>query len=157
MLLFCILQLINVVLQTLKTFAATKSNVHSGALISAITFGFYTIVLTKLGDFPLPFTVIVTMATNLIGFYFADILFRLVKKDRVWRITAVLTEDQKLRTEAAEEIFINNNIQFFYYQTNNNKYIIDVYSFNQKESGIVKELFEDRNIQTYVTEIDKKL
>ena len=65
---FCC-SLVNVMLSTVKSILTVRSTKNVAAVINAITYGFYAIVVKQLAELSVPVTVIVTIITNLIGVY----------------------------------------------------------------------------------------
>ena len=66
--------IINVILNTIKSIVTIKGSTRAAAIMNAVTFGFYTIIVKQISDFEVV-TVPITIFANLFGhwqngFYF---------------------------------------------------------------------------------------
>lgn len=151
---FFLCSLINVMLSTLKTILTVKASKGIATLINAITYGFYAIVVKQLASLDLITTVSVTIITNIIGVYVSMWLLEKVKKDCLWKIS-ITTKDKTLLNKI-ENFGIEYTINPVEYKKNT-YYSIEVFSENQKDSAIIKNILNEYNVKYNVTEIDKKL
>lgn len=151
---FFLCSLINVMLSTLKTILTVKASKGVATLINAITYGFYAIVVKQLASLDLITTVSVTIITNIIGVYVSMWLLEKVKKDCLWKIS-ITTKDKTLLNKI-ENFGIEYTINPVEYKKNT-YYSIEVFSENQKDSAIIKNILNEYNVKYNVTEIDKKL
>ena len=92
---FTVCSLVNVILSTMKTILTVRSTKVVASVINAVTYGFYAIVVKQLASLDLTVTVIVTIATNLIGVYLSMWLMDKMKKDCLWKIS-VTTKDKSI-------------------------------------------------------------
>lgn len=89
---FCILQLINVILSTIKSVVTIKGKIWVAALANGIYFGFYTFIIKSVGDAkfsilnipPIVIVAVITIVTNLIGVFISLKLMEKVRKDDLW-------------------------------------------------------------------------
>ena len=151
--LFFVCQLINVGLNTAKTIIMHKEEKISSSVINAITFGFYTIIVVMTASaLPLWITIIITVVTNLIGVYASMWLLDRFKKDSLWEISATIKEN------IAPSIFgelKENNISFTAIRCYDEpKVVLNIYSKNQKESIIIKEIL-NRYAEMYIVHEEK--
>ena len=140
---FFICQLINVALNTAKTIIMHKEEKVSSAIINAVTYGFYTVIIVMTASsLPLWITIIVTIITNLIGVYVSMLVLEKLKKDSVWEITATLCAREW--TQGWLKNYLNQeNISFNAIQTNMiDEYVYHIYSYNQKESRKIKKALD---------------
>lgn len=139
-LIFFGLSLVNVVLQTLKSIFTIRASKMVAALTTAIAFGFYTVVIKQLSDFDLVIAVVVTVVANLIGVYLSIVITEKLKKDDLWKITAVLSQGNV----AVLEIRLKyHKIGFTSENLNNGKMKFDIYAYTQNESAIVKNILDE--------------
>lgn len=149
---FFVLQLVNVILNTLKTLIMAKTDSkHASAIINAVTFGFYTAVVQQVATVDLSITIPVTVITNIIGVYVSYWLMNKCKKDSLWRIEIYVKRKQHM-IEIISEIEKNNlqGVQV-------NEHLLTVFSYCQKESEQIKRLIEKYNCKYNVIEIGKSL
>ena len=150
--LFCICSLVNVILSTLKTLIMVRASERMAILINAVCYGFYTFVVKQLAEVDYATAVIVTILANIIGVWVSYRIMDLFKKDKLWRITATL-KNQKEFQECIENLK-KYNIGFTPIEKTNS---VDIYSYNQKESAIVKNILSNYNHKYVIQEMAKSL
>lgn len=133
---FIILNLINVVLQTLKSILTIKSTPNVASLINAMTFGFYVIVIKELANFDMVTTVIITIIANLIGVQIATFLVSKFTKDQLWKITVV--SDNIFDTEYIKNKLQSADIGFVAISVNGNGTVIDIYSYDHLQTETIQ-------------------
>lgn len=151
---FTVCSLVNVILSTMKTILTVRSTKVVASIINAVTYGFYAIVVKQLASLDLTVTVIVTIATNLIGVYLSMWLMDKMKKDCLWKIS-VTTKDKSL-AKKIENFDIEYTMSPIQYK-NETYYSIEVFSKNQKDSTIIKNILNEYKVKYNVTEITKTL
>ena len=151
---FTVCSLVNVILSTMKTILTVRSTKIVASIINAVTYGFYAIVVKQLASLDLTITVIVTIATNLIGVYLSMWIMDKMKKDCLWKIS-VTTKDKSI-VKKIENFDIEYTMSPIQYK-NETYYSIEVFSKNQKDSTIIKNIVNEYKVKYYVTEITKFL
>lgn len=149
---FFILQLVNVILNTLKTLIMAKTDSkHASAIINAVTFGFYTAVVQQVATVDLYITIPVTVITNIIGVYISYWLMNKCKKSSLWRIEIFVKKPNHMNEimKALDENGVENAVV--------NDRLLNVYSYCEKDSIITKNLIEKYNCKYNVIEIGKSL
>ena len=68
-LIFFLLNLINVMLSTVKSVLTVKASRLIATLINALAYGYYTIIIKQISNSSIEMVVTVTIITNLIGVY----------------------------------------------------------------------------------------
>ena len=149
---FCICSLVNVILSTLKTLIMVNAGRGSAIIINAVCYGFYTLVDKQLTSVDYITAVTVTILANVVGVWISYKIMDLFKKDRLWRITVTL----KTVDEFAECIqqLAKYNIGYTPIENTNS---IDIYSYNQKESAIIKNILGNYDYKYFVQEMAKSL
>ena len=149
---FIVCSLVNVILSTLKTLIMVNAGRGSAIIINAVCYGFYTLVVKQLTSVDYVTAVTVTILANIVGVWISYKIMDLFKKDKVWRITVTL----KGKNELAECIaqLEKYNIGFTPIEKTNS---VDIYSYNQKESAIVKNILENYNHKYFIQEMAKSL
>ena len=151
---FKVCSLVNVILSTMKTILTVRSTKVVASVVNAVTYGFYAIVVKQLASIDLTVTVIVTIATNLIGVYLSMWLMDKMKKDCLWKIS-VTTKDKSIVKKIE-----NFDIEYTMYPIQYKKetyYSIEIFSKNQKDSAIIKNILNEYKVKYNVTEITKTL
>ena len=149
---FCICSLVNVILSTLKTLIMVNAGRGSAIIINAVCYGFYTFVVKQLAEVDYWTAVLVTIGANIVGVWISYKIMDLFKKDRLWRITVTLKNKKAL-----DECKINlekYNIGFTPIEKTNS---IDIYSYNQKESAIIKSILGNYDYKYFIQEMAKSL
>jgi hypothetical protein len=149
---FVICSLINVILSTLKTLIMVNAGRNSAILINAVCYGFYTLVVKQLGAVDYVTAVVVTILANIVGVWVSYKIMDLFTKDKVWRITATLKNKEEF-AKCVEELK-KYNIGFTYIEQTK---AIDIYSYNQKESAIIKNILQNYNHKYFIQEMAKSL
>lgn len=147
---FIVLNIFNVIIQTVKSIATVKGGKGVAALVNAIAYGLYTIVTVyMLCELPLMWKAGIVALCNLIGVYVVKWIEEKSRKDKLWKVELTV---QKHRTECLarelDELHIPNN-----YIENIGKYtVFNIYCATQKESAFVKELANRHKAKFFVTE-----
>ena len=150
---FCICSLVNVILSTLKTLIMVNAGRGSAIIINAICYGFYSLVVKQLGAIDYVTAVVVTILANIVGVWISYKIMDLFKKDKLWRITI------SLKTESALKECVKNleKYNIGYTPINENTNSIDIYSYNQKESAIIKSILANYDYKYFIQEMAKSL
>ena len=149
---FCICSLVNVILSTLKTLIMVNAGRGSAIIINAVCYGFYTFVVKQLAEVDYWTAVLVTIGANIVGVWISYKIMDLFKKDKLWRITVTLKNKKAL-----DECKVNlekYNIGFTPIEKTNS---IDIYSYNQKESAIIKTILANYDYKYFIQEMAKSL
>lgn len=147
---FTALQVINVVLNTAKTLIMARTdNPHTSALINAVTFGFYTVVVKQIATLDLLMTTIVVIVTNVIGVYLTYWIANRLKKDSLWKIEIYCKNLDGVKSHLY-------GFQIPYAEITPE--IITVYAYTQADSRTVKQIIETTpfEIKYNITEVTKK-
>ena len=149
---FIVCSLINVILSTLKTLIMVNAGEKMSILINAICYGFYTLVVKQLGAVDYVTAVVVTILANVVGVWISYRIMNLFKKDKLWRISVTLKSLEE-KTECIENLK-KYNIGFTPIEKTNS---IDIYSYNQKESSIIKNILGNYKYKYFIQEMAKSL
>ena len=149
---FVVCSLINVILSTLKTLIMVNAGRGSAIIINAVCYGFYTLVVKQLSSVDYLTAVIITILANIVGVWISYKIMDLFKKDKVWRITVTLKN--KTEYDKCIEKLTKYNIGF----TNIDKTkSIDIYSYNQEESTIIKNILNSYKHKYFIQEMQQSL
>ena len=149
---FIVCSLVNVILSTLKTLIMVNAGRYSAIVINAVCYGFYTLVVKQLAAVDYITAVVVTILANIVGVWISYKIMDLFTKDKVWRITATLKD--KAEFDECVKVLKQYNIGFSYIEQTK---AIDIYSYNQKESAIVKNILANYKHKYFVQEMAKSL
>lgn len=150
---FIVLNILNVIIQTVKSIATIKCGKLIAASINAVAYGLYTIVTVyMLCELDLWLKAVIVALCNLVGVYVVKLIEEKARKDKLWKIEATISnqgvwpEDDDCLIELK-----NANISMNYIDIN--KYIlINCYCATQAESKVVKEILNKYNAKYFVSE-----
>ena len=147
---FIVLNVINVILQTIKSIATVLCGKWIAAIVNAITFGFYTIVVVFMtaDGLGLLWKALIIGVANLIGVYAVKYFEEKNRKDRLWKVesTVRFTQITILDRELKEAKIPHN------YITAGEWGIFNCYCKTQKESLVVKEILAKYHAKYFVSE-----
>lgn len=151
-LLFCfiVLNICNVVLQTIKSLATVKCGKGVAAVVNALAYGLYTyVIIYTNADLPMFTKACVVALTNLIGVYIVKALEEKMRKDKLWKIEATApTDTAYILTDAlrTEEISYNT------FEIDEKYLGYNIYAYNQNESEIIKKAIKESNSKYFASE-----
>lgn len=151
---FIVFNVLNVVIQTIKSIATIKCGKNMAAIINAIAYGLYTyiVVLTASDGVSLWFKIVVVALANLVGVWVVKFVEEKGRKDKLWKVEATL-RSQNIEPQYDDCIIElkESNIPFNYIDAN--KYIIvNCYCATQKESAQIKTILDKYNAKYFVSE-----
>ena len=146
---FIVCNIINVIIQTVKSIATIKCGKTMAAVINAIAYGFYTyIVILTMSDLPLFTKCIIVALCNLIGVYVVKLLEEKSRKDKLWLVKFTIPTH---RAETAKELLDNKNIPYTYY--NLTKYFVfDTFCDTQADTQKVLDICKICEGKAFATE-----
>ena len=154
--LFIILQVINVILSTVKSIVLIKGHKWGTVVANTIYFGVYTAVLKQLTAIDDIFMlVVITMAANFIGTWIGIEVTEKLRKADLWTInTVVKAEYLKDYKKALNEA----NIKYISYQTTWDECsAVDIFSESRAESKTIKKILDQFKVKYSIHASHKKL
>lgn len=164
-LLFTILQLINVVLSTIKSIVTVKGTTLQSALMNMVYYSLYTIIVIYTvsnfgyGKWDLWIKVGIVAITDFIGVYISAWVMARFRKDRLWEIVATVNQSESIYAPSlVEQNLTDKGISFNIMTTKKyNEYVFHIYSKSQKESIEIKKILNEWNAKYVVHEESVKL
>lgn len=150
LILFIVMNIINVIIQTVKSIATIKCGKTAAAIINAIAFGLYTyIVVLTMCDLPLLAKCLIVAGANFVGVYVVKLIEEKSRKDKLWVVQATVNtmEETKEIIALLEEKNIPHN-----YIDINRYVLINCYCATQKQSLAVKEVLDTYHAKYFVSE-----
>ena len=143
---FIVLNIANVIIQTVKSIATVKCGKGIAAFTNAIAFGLYTIVTVyMLCDLPLMWKAIIVALCNLVGVYVVKLCEEKARRDKLWKIEA--TFDKEYLDIIHSSVGISHS-----YIDIGNKVIFNFYAEDQRQSAIIKDVVQKYNGKYFVSE-----
>ena len=150
LIIFIVLNIFNVILQTIKSICTVKCGKTVAAIVNAVAFGLYTVVIVYTNaDLPLIQKVLVVALSNLIGVYVVKWVEEKKKKEMLWKVEfTVLGKNTSAVANLLDLAHIPHN-----YIENVGKYtIFNAYCATQKQSESVKEIIKEYHAKYFVSE-----
>ena len=153
LILFIIMNVLNVIVQTAKSLATIKCGKMGAAVVNAIAYGLYTyIVVLTMCNLPLLAKCIIVALANFVGVWFVKWAEEKARKDKLWKVQATLrnTGIDPSNDDCLIELKAND-IPFNYIDVQ--KYIlVNCYCATQSESAKVKTILDKYNAKYFVSE-----
>lgn len=147
---FALLNVVNVVISTIKSIATIKCGKLTAAIVNAVSYGIYTVVVVyTVCELPLWVKVIVVAVSNFIGVYVVKILEEKARKDKLWKVEA---EVKEYNTTPLHKALNTRGIMHNYIEGVGRSSIFNCYCKTKKESIAVKELLNTYNATYFVSE-----
>lgn len=149
LIIFIILNIVNVIIQTVKSIATIKCGKGMAALVNAVAYGLYTVVVVyTVCDLPLWLKVVIVGACNLVGVFCVKWCEEKARKDKLWKVEATVKPTE---AEAIKQYCKVLNVPFSYIDID--KYVIfNFYCATQAQSALVKSVLNNHNAKYFVSE-----
>ena len=148
---FTICSLINVMLNTVKTIVMYKKNILSSALVNAVTYGFYTVIVVLMagGEIPLGWKILLTALTNFIGVALSMMIMKKLEKDKLWKVEATVIY---IRKDDVCEMLNKAKVPYNYIDGVGKYTLFNIFCSTQKQSAAVKEILKAYEAKYFVSE-----
>ena len=147
---FTLFNILNVIIQTVKSIVTIKCNKWIAAIVNAVAYGLYTyIIVLTTADIDLWIKILVVAFANLVGVFVVKLVEEKNRKDQLWKVEFTV---KKIFTEKVDSLLSLAKIPHNYI-TNVGQYtIFNAYCATSKESDSVKEIIKKYNAKYFVTE-----
>ena len=150
LILFVVMNVLNVIIQTVKSICTIKCGKAVAAIVNAVAYGLYTyIVVLTMCDLPLLAKCLIVAGCNFVGVYVVKFIEEKARKDKVWKVEC------SVPTERAE-VFRNwvkaRNLPFNYIENIGKYTIFNIYCYTQEDSAKAKVLMEHFTLKYFVSE-----
>ena len=149
LIIFIVLNIANVIIQTVKSIATVKCGKVVAAIVNAVAYGLYTIVTVYLMcELDLYLKAGIVALCNLVGVYVVKLIEEKARKDKLWKVEATVYPNHAewLISRLSEQ-----NLPFNYIDVE--KYVIfNIYCATQAESSAARALLEVSNAKYFVSE-----
>ena len=147
---FLALNVVNVVIQTVKSIVTINGGKMSAAVINAVTFFIYTfcVVYMNADGLGLVWKALIIGVINFVGVYVVKLIEEKSRKDKLWKVEATVPREVALdlvRKLKANDLPYN-------YVDINKYYLFNVYCATQAQSAKVKEVLNTYNAKYFVSE-----
>ena len=149
LLLFIVMNILNVIIQTIKSIATIRCGKMVAATINALAYGLYTyiIVLTNC-DLPLLAKCLIVAGANFVGVYTVKHFEEKARKDKVWLVKMTIPTEH---AEQAKYFLEQANIPFTYYDLNK-YFVFDTFCETQAETTNATKICTTCNGKAFASE-----
>lgn len=132
---FVVCNIINVIIQTVKSIATIKCGKGMASIINALAYGFYTyIVVLMVCELPLLTKCLVVGGCNLVGVFVVKWCEEKARRDRLWKVEATIPSEYRTELHQKLKDIPHNYVPIGKYT------IFNIYCATQKQSHNVKEV-----------------
>lgn len=149
LIIFIILNITNVIIQTIKSLVTVKCGKTAAALINAAAYGLYTVVVIyTVCELPLYLKALIVAICNLVGVYVVKLIEERARRDKLWKVEATIPVEiaEKVKHDLRANGLPHNYIDIEKY------YLFNVYCENQEQSKIAKVILDYYNAKYFVSE-----
>lgn len=142
MIIFIIVQFVNVIISTFKSILTIKGSKLTASLVNSVSYTFGAVITKLITQQSFEAVIIVTFFANLIGVFIAKWILEKREPVRLW-VYQVTVKDNEL--EKIENQLLKRNIKYTAMKALNDRNSISVYSYSKLESKIVKDILEQQH------------
>ena len=150
LILFVVMNIVNVVIQTIKSIATIKCGKVAAAIVNAVAYGLYTyIVVLTMCDLPLLAKCLIVAGANFVGVYVVKLFEEKARKDKLWKVEATVLRGwtNELHAKLVEAEISHN------YLENVGKYtLFNIFCETQAQSAKAKKVLDNYNAKYFVSE-----
>ena len=147
---FIVLNAINVIIQTIKSLCTINCGKTVAALVNALAYGFYTVVVIYMVcDLPLLWKVLIVGACNFVGVFLVKWVEEKARKDKLWKIEATIPTKY---TETVDYNLDNHFVPHSYVKLSDKHTVFYCYCATQNDSRIVKKILDNYEARYFVSE-----
>lgn len=150
LIIFIVLNIANVIIQTVKSIATVKCGKVVAALVNAVAYGLYTVVTVyMLCELNLGLKALIVALCNLVGVFVVKLVEEKTRKARLWKVEAtVLRGYTKSLHSDLDRADIPHN-----YLENVGKYtLFNIFCATEKQSATAKEIMAKYEVKYFVSE-----
>lgn len=153
LILFIVLNALNVIIQTVKSLCTIKCGKTIAAIVNALAYGLYTVVLVYMQcDLSTLAKALVVGCCNLVGVYIVKVVEEKIQKAKLWKIELTIENDNSKLIQLIGSLD-GRDIPFNYSTTDNNKWVVfNIFCYSKEQSRILKKVIEPLNVKYFVTE-----
>lgn len=150
LIIYIVLNIVNVLIQTIKSITTIKGGKMVASIANAVAYGLYTVVVVyMMCDLPLWLKAVIIGLCNLVGVYVVKAIEEKKRKDKIWKIEVTT---KSLNVPVIVDLLNAKNISYNYVDIRNNETIFNIYANTQKDSAEVKNIIDQFEVKYFVTE-----
>ena len=147
---FIVLNIANVIIQTVKSLVTVKAGKGMASIVNAIAYGLYTVVTVYLMcDLDLWLKALIVALCNLVGVFIVKLIEEKTRKAKLWKVeTSVLKGYQK----DIITLLVKADIPFNYIEGIGKYTLFNIFCSTEKQSVAVKEILKTYKAKYFVSE-----
>jgi hypothetical protein len=151
LIIFIVLTILNVVIQTIKSIATIKCGKWVAALVNAVAYGLYTYVIffTSADGIDLHAKALITAFANLVGVYVVKLIEEKARKDKLWKVEATVPVANVGELSAVLEEY---KLPYNCFKTSGEHRIFNIYCATQEQSKFAKMALDGHFAKYFVSE-----
>ena len=147
---FIVLNILNVIIQTVKSIATIKCKKFSASIINAVAYGLYTVVTVyMLCELSLGLKALIVALANLVGVYVVKLIEEKGRKDKLWKVEATVLRGW---TKSLHKDLIEAEISHNYLENVGKYTLFNIFCENQTQSAKAKEILAKYEAKYFVSE-----
>lgn len=151
LLVFIVLNIVNVIIQTIKSIVTITGTPMLAATINAITFAIYTVVVVFMNadGLGIIWKAVIIGVVNFIGVYAVKWWETKVRKSRLWKVEATINGRE---VSAVKEKLQALKISYNCFRTSGEYWVFNIFCPTQNESAQVKWILNKHRAKYFVSE-----
>ena len=150
LILFVVMNIVNVVIQTIKSIATIKCGKGAAAIVNAVAYGLYTyIVVLTMCDLPLFAKFLIVAGANFVGVYVVKLFEEKARKDKLWKVEATIWQEY---TESLHKELDIAHIPHNYIDNVGKFTLFNVYCGTQADSAKARAILDIYGAKYFVSE-----
>lgn len=147
---FIILNILNVIIQTVKSIATIKCGKGTAALVNAVAYGLYTVVTVyMMCELELWLKALVVALANLIGVYVVKYFEEKSRKDKLWKVEATVLRGW---TKELHRALVIAEIPHNYLENVGKYTLFNIFCETQAQSTKAKHILDSFEAKYFVSE-----
>lgn len=150
LILFIVMNVLNVIIQTVKSICTVKCGKTVAAIVNAVAYGLYTyIVVLTMCDLPLLAKCLIVAGANFVGVFVVKFIEEKARKDKLWKVEATVWQHY---TESLHKDLDVANIPHNYIDNVGKYTLFNVYCETQAQSAKAKAILGMYSAKYFVSE-----
>ena len=144
------MNVLNVIIQTVKSICTIKCGKAVAAVVNAVAYGLYTyIVVLTMCDLPLLAKCLIVAGCNFVGVFVVKFFEEKARKDKLWKVEATVLRGW---TDTLHQALVNAEISHNYLENVGKYTLFNVYCETQAQSAKAKKILDQYNAKYFVSE-----
>lgn len=141
---FIAIQLVNVILSTIKSIVTVNGSRMSASVINAISYTFGAVITKLLTEQSFEVAIVVTFITNIVDVWLGKYIIDKRQPERLWTVNATVRSKEK---QALEDKLKSRSIQFILLPAENDRYLYTIFARSKAESSLLQEILSGFDVK----------